>query len=181
MSGTTTNQLSKGQQLPRLKRREFFSALREGTRAGLPESMHAFEHRATMNLLKIHYGANYRVHYEAMISTESGFAEVGLHFEDGPQSTGRLLEHFDQYIVEIKHGLGERCELERWTKSWGHIFEVYPLEPLTPSYVEQISGRLAQMIIVLQPILDEAYALELVSREPRPSSGWGRFGRRGRG
>jgi hypothetical protein len=164
-----------------LKRREFFSALRDATRAGLPEQMRGFEHRATMNLLKIHYGANYRVHYEAMISSESGNIEVGLHFEDGPESTGRLLEHFDQYILEIKHGLGETCELERWTKSWGHLFEAYPLEPLTRTYVEQLAGRLAQMIIVLQPILDEAYELELVSREPRPSTGRGRFGRRRRG
>src|SRR5690606_8496669 len=100
----STKQRSRGQQLPRLKRREFFSALREATRAGLPEPLRSFEHRSTMNLLKIHYGANYRVHYEAMISTESGFTEIGLHFEDGPQSTSRLLEHFDQYILEIKHG-----------------------------------------------------------------------------
>ncbi len=100
-----------------LTRREFFTDIAESVRASLPTDERALETRQTMNLLKLHYGANYRVHYEAWIAAERGWLELGLHFEDGPGSTQRLLAYFDRYIVEIKHELGAEAELERWTQS----------------------------------------------------------------
>src|SRR5690606_26784666 len=101
--------------------------------------------------------------------------ELGLHFEDGPESTARLLEHFDRAVIEIKHELGQDVELERWTKSWGHIFEVRRLEPLTRELAHELGQRLAQMIVALQPLLDEAFELGLAPVEPRPGSGRLRF------
>lgn len=160
-----------------LKRREFFEEVTDAVRAGLSGEMQAFHARHTMNLLKIHYGANYRIHYEAWINTDTGFVELGLHFEDGPESTGRLLDHFDKYIVEIKHELGWNCELERWTKSWGHLYETHPIKPLTDDFAEEVADRLVRMIDVLQPILDEAYDAGLAPITPRPST----FRRRFRG
>ncbi len=160
-----------------LKRREFFDEVVDAVQEQLPAGMQPFQQRQTMNLLKIHYGANYRVHFEASFVTEIGFIEVGLHFEDGPESTTRLLEHFDQYIVEIKHLLGQQVELERWTKSWGHLYEVHPIQPLTPAFARQIASRLALMITTLQPILDDAYDLGLVAMTPRPSTFRPRFRR----
>jgi hypothetical protein len=160
-----------------LRRREFFDEIVDTVQERLPAGMQKFNHRQTMNLLKVHYGANYRVHYEVSFITEIGLIEVGLHFEDGPESTTRLLQHFDQYIVEIKHLLGQQCELERWTKSWGHLYEVYPIGPLTPAFARQLAGRLALMIETLQPILDDAYDLGLVSHTPRPSTFRPRFRR----
>lgn len=160
-----------------LKRKEFFEELTDAVRAGLSGEMQAFHARHTMNLLKIHFGANYRIHYEAWINTDTGFVELGLHFEDGPESTTQLLEYFDQYVIEIKHELGTHCELERWTKSWGHLYETHPIEPLRDAFVEKIAARLIQMIEVLQPLLDEAYALQLAPETPRP----GTFRRRFRG
>ncbi|HEX2282130.1 MAG TPA: hypothetical protein VHG52_10265 [Thermomicrobiales bacterium] len=160
-----------------LKRREFFEDVTDAVRASLSGEMQAFHARHTMNLLKIHYGANYRIHYEAWINTNTGFVELGLHFEDGPESTGRLLEHFDRYIVEIKHELGAHCELERWTKSWGHLYETHPIRPLTDDFVEEIADRLVRMIDVLQPILDDAYNAGLAPTTPRPSTFRRRFRR----
>lgn len=160
-----------------LRRREFFDEIVDAVQEQLPDGMKTFQNRQTMNLLKIHYGANYRVHFEASFITEIGFIEVGLHFEDGPESTTRLLEYFDQHIVEIKHLLGQQCELERWTKSWGHLYEVHPIEPLTPTLARRLAGRLVLMIVTLQPILDDAYDLGLVSHTPRPSTFRPRFRR----
>jgi hypothetical protein len=161
-----------------LTRRDFFSDLLEAVRNGLPAERQQFEARQTMNLLKISYGANYRIHYEAWINAERGHVELGLHFEDGPASTERLLRHFEANILELKDVLGAGIELERWTQSWGHIFELHPVEPLTPIFAERLAARLALQIIVLQPILDEAYELGLAPRTPRPSTFHERYRRR---
>lgn len=160
-----------------LKRRQFFGAVWDATQGELPPDFAEPRTRQTMNFLKVQFSANYRIHYEAMISAQTGFLEVGLHFEDGPESTGRLLEFFDEHILEIKHELGPQCELERWTKSWGHLFEVMPLEPLTRAYANTVAERLSAYIVTLQPIMDEAFAKGLVSHEPRPSRGGRRFAR----
>lgn len=162
-----------------LTRRDFFTDLLEAVRRGLPPERQEFESRQTMNLLKISYGANYRIHYEAWINAERGYVELGLHFEDGPASTERLLRHFEASILELKDLLGAGIELERWTQSWGHIFELHPVEPLSASFAERLAARLALQIIVLQPILDEAYERGLAPRTPRPSTFHERFRRRG--
>jgi hypothetical protein len=165
--------------VPALRRPEFFNQVAETARTRLPDDLSGFRARSTMNLLKLQYGANYRIHYELAIMTEVGLFELGLHFEDGPESTARLLAFFDQFIVEIKDLLGTSVELERWTKSWGHLYETHPLEALTAERATQLGERMAQVILTLQPLLEEAYRLGLVSREPRPGTG-GRFGRRAR-
>ena len=162
-----------------LTRRDFFSDLAEAVRRELPEKWGALEVRHTLNLLKLSYGANYRVHYEVWINTEKGYVEVGLHFEDGPASTERLLRHFDAHILEIKHTLGPDAELERWTQSWGHLFELHPLEPLTADFVTRLAERLVAYISLLQPLLDEAFEAGLVPKTPHPSTFHERF-RRGR-
>jgi hypothetical protein len=158
-----------------LKRREFMDAVRDACTAALPEDRRQFRSRRTMNLLKVHFNANYRIHYEVMIVAERQLIELGLHFEDGPESTARLLEHFDRAVIEIKHALGQDVELERWTKSWGHLFEVRALEPLTPGHAQALGERLAEMIGVLQPLLDEAFEVGLAPVEPRPATGRPRF------
>ena len=158
-----------------LKRRDFFESITDAVRAGLRGDLQAFHARHTMNLLKIHFGENYRIHYEAWINTDTGFVEVGLHFEDGPESTSRLLEFFDSHVVEIKHELGTHIELERWTKTWGHIYEIHPIQPLTPAFVREIAGRMTHMIEVLQPLLDDAYNAGLAPLTPRPSTFRRRF------
>jgi hypothetical protein len=157
------------------KRREFFTALTDAVRGKLDGELQAFHARHTMNLLKIHFGENYRIHFETWINTDTGFVELGLHFEDGPESTTRLLEYFDQFVVEIKHELGTHVELERWTKSWGHLYETHPIQPLTPAFVDELAGRMARMIEVLQPILDDAYNAGLAPLTPRPSTFRRRF------
>ncbi len=163
-----------------LTRRDFFGDLADAARRQLPLERQGFETRQTMNLLKVHYGANYRIHYEVWINAERGLVEVGLHFEDGPASTERLLAHFDAAILEIKHELGAQVELERWTRSWGHLFELHEVEPLTVAFAERLAGRLVRFIDVLQPLLDEGYERGLAPRTPHPSTFHERFRGRGR-
>lgn len=108
-----------------------------------------------MALLKLDFG-NERVHYEVWTDGGRGRIEIGLHFEDGPASTAAYLAFFDARIVEIKHHLGWEVELERWTLSWGHLFESIPLVPLDRRFAAHVANRLARQIALLQPMVEEA-------------------------
>ena len=138
-----------------LTRRDFFDAVVERLREELPEERRGFRHRANPLLLKLDYG-NERVHYEVWCDGERRTIELGLHFEDGPVSTAAYLAYFDRLIVELKHELGPAIELERWTASWGHLYEHWPLATLTEALAGRVAGRLARLIATLQPLVEEA-------------------------
>jgi hypothetical protein len=138
-----------------LNRRDFFAAIVAEVRKELPAELAEFRHRANPMLLKIDYG-NERVHYEVWTDGARGRVEIGLHFEDGPASTLAYLAFFDARIVEIKHSLGPEIELERWTASWGHLFESVPLGRLDRAFIKNVSGRLAAQITTCQPLVVEA-------------------------
>jgi hypothetical protein len=138
-----------------LTRRDFFAAVVAGLRPALPPDLAGFRHRANTMLLKIDYG-NDRIHYEVWTDGQRNRVEIGLHFEDGPVSTAAYLAFFDARILEIKHVLGAQCELERWTTSWGHLFESLPLPRLDRDFADSVTGRLARQITLLQPMVAEA-------------------------
>jgi hypothetical protein len=158
-----------------LNRREFFAAIVADARAHLSPELARFQHRANPMLLKLDYG-NDRVHYEVWTDGARGRIEIGLHFEDGPASTIAYLAFFDQRIVEIKHLLGPQIELERWTTSWGHLFESERLGRLDRQFAELVARRLAAQIAILQPMVEEA-AIAPAQRDTTPSDR-GRWRRR---
>jgi hypothetical protein len=158
-----------------LNRREFFETVVVQVRAALPAELATFRHRAQSWLLKIDFGHE-RIHFEVWPDSLRGHVEIGLHFEDGPVSTAAYLAYFDARIVEIKHQLGQHVELERWTLSWGHLFETMPLERLDQRFARSVSERLAAQIALLQPMVAEA-AIPPERHEPRAASG-GRWSRR---
>jgi hypothetical protein len=161
-----------GRRVSSLNRREFFAAVVDDVRQALPPELADFRHRANSMLLKIDYG-NERVHYEVWTDGMRGRVEIGLHFEDGPVSTAAYLAFFDTRIVEIKHRLGANVELERWTTSWGHLFESSPLPPLDRRYAASVSERLAKHIALLQPMVVEAgIPAERRENEPQPRRPW---------
>jgi hypothetical protein len=86
------------------------------------------------------------------------------------------LAFFDQRIVEIKHLLGPQIELERWTTSWGHLFESEQLGRLDRGFAETVARRLAAQIATLQPMVEEA-AIPPAQRDD-VASGRGRWRRR---
>lgn len=151
-----------------LNRRDFFAAVVAEVRTALPADLAGFRHRANSMLLKIDYG-NERVHYEVWTDGARGRVEIGLHFEDGPASTLAYLAFFDARIVEIKHALGPEVELERWTASWGHLFESAPLGRLDRGFARSVAGRLTAQIALLQPMVEEA-AIPAAEHEPQATS-----------
>ncbi len=161
-------------------RREFFDNLVGELRRTLPGSLADFQVRQTANLIKLFYG-NERIHFEVWANSARHTLEVGLHFEDGPASTERYLSFFDDRIVELKHRLGSPIELERWTSSWGHLYETIPLPRLDGDVVKQTGERMILLITVLQPLVEQAgVAPERSGDAPGPGSGRWR-GRRRRG
>ena len=160
---------------PSLNRRDFFAAVVADARASLPTALAGFRHRVNPMLLKLDYG-NDRIHFEVWPDSARGRVEIGLHFEDGPASTMAYLAFFDRRIVEVKHLLGPEIELERWTTSWGHLFESEQLVRLDPRFAEAIAHRLAAQIAVLQPMVEEA-AIPPAERDSTPGDR-GRWRRR---
>lgn len=138
-----------------LSRLEFFETVVVRVRAAVPAELRGFRTRAHSMLLKIDFG-NERVHFEVWPDTLRGHVEIGLHFEDGPVSTAAYLAFFDTRIVEIKHLLGQHVELERWTLSWGHLFEAVPLGRLDGELAREVADRLAAQMALLQPMVIEA-------------------------
>jgi hypothetical protein len=121
----------------------------------LPDELAGFTARPMFNLMKVSY-ANERVHYEIAVDIHRKTIELALHFEDGPISTLAYLQYFDHHILELKHQLGHQIELERWTVSWGRIYELWPLEKLDHATADRVASRLAAYISLLQPMLDAA-------------------------
>jgi hypothetical protein len=162
-----------------LTRRDFLAEVVDRLRPELTSELAGFREKRNQNLLKIYYD-NEKVHYEVWFINQQRLIEIGLHFEDGPVSTAAYLAYFDQFIVELKHELGPDMEMERWTPSWGHIYELAPWTPLSERYAAQIGERLARYIAVLQPLV-EAAAID-AERSAQPGVGgrpWRHF-RRGR-
>ena len=138
-----------------LTRRAFFEEIVARLQDGLPAERRGFGHRSNLILLKVDFG-NPRVHYEVWCDAERRILGLGLHFEDGPVSTAAYLAYFDGLIVELKHVLGPELELERWTASWGHIYELWPLGTLTTGLAARVAARLARLIVTLQPLVEAA-------------------------
>ncbi len=156
-----------------VSRRDFFDEVVEILRESVGDEHAAFRHRANPMMLKIDFG-NDRIHYEVWPDSARNHIEVGLHFEDGPVSTAAYLAYFDARIVEIKHQLGAEIELERWTVSWGHLYETVALARLDRGFARQIAERLARLITVLQPLVEEA-AVPAEPRGPGTAAGRGRW------
>lgn len=162
-----------------LTRRDFFDTVIDRLRDDLPVDRRGFQHRSNLMLLKIDFG-NQRVHYEVWCDNERHILGLGLHFEDGPVSTAAYLAWFDARIVELKHTLGPEIELERWTASWGHLYEHWTLPPLTTSLASRVSRRLAELISILQPLVETAEIAPERSAQPSTTAGPYRKWRRGR-
>jgi hypothetical protein len=138
-----------------ITRREFFAAVRDRVHERLPVELRDFRLQTGHGQMKLSY-RNHKLHYEVWTNGRDQHIEIGLHFENGPESTERLIHFFDQHILEIKHELGPEVELERWTNSWGRIFRLLPYQPLTESLAIDVGDQLRDMIVLLQPLLDEA-------------------------
>ena len=60
-----------------------------------------------------------------------------------------------RYLIEIKAELGDGFEAEMWDRGWTKVYETIPMETFDEAYVDRVATRLAQVIMVMQPILEE--------------------------
>jgi hypothetical protein len=134
-------------------RRRFFDGIVKACRKSLPPDLQRFTHSGSFNLMKVWYGYQ-RIHFEVVLDQQINRIEVGLHFEDGPASTIAYLELLDRQILALKEALGYQTELERWTQSWGRIYELHSLDELTPEVTRLIAGRLDLYIRTLWPTIE---------------------------
>ena len=139
--------------IPVTARKRFFDQIIRHNRKVLPAEYQRFTNSGSFNLMKVWFDYQ-RVHYEVVIDQQISRLEIGLHFEDGPASTMAYLAILDSRILEIKERLGHQAELERWTQSWGRIYELHPLGDLTDGVSSMCAERLAAYISVLQPIIE---------------------------
>lgn len=133
---------------------DFFSGLRKGLKATLPQELRGFEtHRGPGRLVKLHYG-HPELHYEVWHHTGDGRLEIGLHFEGSPADNQSALQFFRGRMVEIKARL-PRAELEPWDRGWSRLYETLPAPQLDESVLEAAIQRLGAYITTLQPLLSQ--------------------------
>lgn len=158
-----------------ITRSVFFDRVLRVSKSRLPSDLSDLHARRFAHLLKI-YQDNERVHFEVWVDGARSSIELGLHFEDGPESTASYLSFFDQRIVEIKDQLGPEIELARWTASWGHLYERHEMYPFDLDRAQMIGQRLADVITVLHPQVVEAGVPPEIRRPPtgEPGRRWRR-------
>jgi len=133
---------------------DFQIAIVNQTRKQLPRKLKDCEPRSFFTIVKLSY-ANPKLHYEVWVRGQERLIEVGLHFEADKATNDALREYFEARAFEIHAKLGARVEVEQWTNSWSRVHEVVPYTTLDAELVESIAKKLAKMITVLQPMLEE--------------------------
>ncbi len=135
---------------------ELLRAIPPATQAKLPQELQDFKVARRSWLVQLYY-TDPLIHYEVVtLGVKRAQLEIGLHFESRNVAVNeRLLNGFMQHLFEIKAELGEGFEAEMWDKGWTKVYETIPMETFDAAYVDRVAGRLAQVIVVLQPILEE--------------------------
>lgn len=133
---------------------EFHIALVNQTRAQLPRRLKNFDPRSFFTLVKLSY-TNPKIHYEVWVRGQERLIEIGLHFEADKATNDAIRKYFEARAFELHAKLGPRVEVEQWTNSWSRVHEVVPYTKLNAELVEIVAKKLAKMITVLQPLLEE--------------------------
>jgi hypothetical protein len=135
---------------------ELMRAIPPATRAKLPKHLQGFKVATRSWLVQIFY-TDAQIHYEVVtLGVKRGELELGLHFESRNAALNeRLLDGMARYLIEIKAELGNGFEAEMWDRGWTKVYETIPMETFDEAYVDRVAARLAQVIVVMQPILEE--------------------------
>lgn len=115
------------------------------------------------SLAKFWFGDDPSIHYEVWVHARTNQLEVGLHCESAAGYNRSLYTALDRCLLEIQARLGSQLWLEEWDHGWVRLYETHPLQPLDDVRVEEIAGRISELICALQPMYEEI-AAEL----PRP-------------
>ncbi len=133
---------------------EFLSLVNERAMTMLPDGLReGATSRMSSVWLWVHYHSP-KVHFEVWLARKTGRIEIGLHFEGPHDFSYRWAELMAPHMPEIQARLGPQVDLEEWTASWTRIHQTVPYDPLSEALVEEIAGRFAESISVLQPIVE---------------------------
>ncbi len=138
--------------------RDFLLLVYDALPQKLPEALREHRWRVRWSLLQVYFERP-AVHYEVWVQRKARRIEIGLHFEGERGESYRWAEALAPRALEIQAQLGPSVELEEWTSSWTRLHESRSLEgDLTEALAEEVAGRLARFIEVLEPILAEERA-----------------------
>lgn len=139
-----------------MKAKEFRRAIPKRVRTHLPEDLHDFDHRFRFSLVQLWYGDR-SFHYEVAPSRKAGIVEIGLHFEHKKSKHNAAMhDFFDQHMLEIRHRLGD-IWLEKWDRGWHKLYKTLDFPDYDEGTLEKVTEELARQIVVLQPILADAW------------------------
>lgn len=133
---------------------QFQVSLVKQTKSLLPRPLRDFDARSFFTVVKISY-ARPRIHYEVWVRGKERLVELGLHFEAEKPMNDALLDYFNRRSILVHAELGPRIEIERWTNSWARVHEVIPYTHLDDELVDKLAAKMARMITVLQPMVEE--------------------------
>jgi hypothetical protein len=137
----------------RMKVAEFMGLVESGTLERLTPELRDCNARVRSVWFQVHYHTP-KVHYEVWLARKIERIEIGLHFE-GPQEFSYLWATLlAGHMPEIQSRLGTHVELEEWTASWARIHQTVPYDPLSDVLADEVATRLAEMITVLQPLVE---------------------------
>jgi hypothetical protein len=140
--------------MPAMRTAEFMPLVEEKVLSLLPDALReGLTSRIRSVWLQMHYHSP-KVHYEVWLTRKTGRIEIGLHFEGTREFSYRWAELMSGHAPEIYGGLGPDVEIEEWTQSWTRIHQSMPYDPLSEPLAEEVARRLAEMITVLQPIVE---------------------------
>lgn len=140
-----------------MRSHDFLIRVRELAEAKLPPGVRRFEGRLRMSLMQLYHG-DPRVHYEVWLQRKTARIEIGLHFEGERDDNYHWAQILSERVLEIRSQLGPGVELEEWTRSWTRLHQTVPLTHLDDALAEQVADRLAAVIRVMEPMLEEEAA-----------------------
>ena len=133
---------------------DFLELVARETRAQLPARYRKFHTWKRYTLIQLYYSKR-AIHYEVWVrGNEIHALEIGLHCEADAATNRALLEKLEARLFEIQDALGAQIEAEQWTKSWTRVHELMPYEKLDEPTADTCAKKLAQLITVIQPMLD---------------------------
>ena len=140
---------------PSLKTKEFLAQVAELARMQLPAALRDVQVVGPVgSLIKLHYGYP-KVHFEVWVRRRTGYIEVGLHFEGAPRENALYLEELTSRCSHVIASLGPGVEPEQWAGSWTRVHQEVPFSALDEDLLMVVSGRLSQMIRILEPVVRE--------------------------
>ncbi len=138
----------------RMKVADFMALVHDRTLARLPADLRrGCTARIRFVWFQVHYHSP-KVHFEVWLTRKTGRIEIGLHFEGPREFSYRWAELMAPHMPEIQARLGPGVELEEWTSSWARLHQTLPYDPVSEALADEVSRRLAEMIAVLQPIVE---------------------------